>query len=210
MPNLWGWRRGVWNGLKRPSWRSTAKLALNGQSTNKQTPVCFILERCPQSTPWMPLCNQGTIEGVSERPTDTHRHTTDSRDVPLNHPPPRWSAKSLHWRLGYSENQGWWHRSNRDLRRQGRSYHPQPESPSLHGIHLEVCGRRSCSSLVHWKVSKALHSIILKKIVFCGLNDPLRHALSDVFARLSAGLPQLTWLFTILWLFSLSCPLRVI
>ncbi len=51
---------------------------------------------------------------------------------------------SLHWRLGFIGNQGWWRRSYRDLRRPGCPYHPSPKSPSRGDIHLIVRGRSGC------------------------------------------------------------------
>ncbi len=83
--------------LKRPSWLS---------APNEQIPRCHFLERRPpRNTPRMPLCTQKTMVGVSRRPT--HRPTTDSQDVPSNHPPPIRPANSLNERLSYGGDQGW-------------------------------------------------------------------------------------------------------
>ncbi len=88
-------RRGLREGPSRPNesysqnaaWRTvpspaqTTKLALYGLFPNEQIPWRHFLERRLPNTPWMALGNQGTMGGVSRRPTGTHEPTTDSRDV---------------------------------------------------------------------------------------------------------------------------------
>ncbi len=65
----------------------------------------------------------------------------------LTDPPPRVKACLLNTTL--TAQLQWepkmWRRSNRDLLRPGRSYHPTPESPLRRSIHLVVCEKAAAT-----------------------------------------------------------------